>query len=209
MSAALRTPQQQAQRNNRVAGMAVLFSVAMLGAAYAAVPLYKLFCQATGFGGTPARAAAGSSQVVNRIVTVRFDANTDAGLPWTFTPVMPQQSLKVGENKLAFFTAQNNSREIITGSATFNVSPDIVGQYFTKVQCFCFSEQKLQPGEKITMPVSYYIDPRIMQDATARDISEITLSYTFYRKTPDGESETASNGPARAAQLLPAPAAVR
>jgi cytochrome c oxidase assembly protein subunit 11 len=181
------------RQNARTGFMAAAFFVGMVGVAYAAVPLYKLFCQATGFGGTPVRAEQNSRQIVNKIIRVRFDANVDSSLPWRFSPVLAMESPKVGANMLAYFEAENMSDKPITGQATFNVSPAIAAPYFTKVQCFCFTEQTLQPGEKVSMPVSYFIDPRIMDDKQARLTPEITLSYTFYRvEQPTQNQQTAA-----------------
>lgn len=169
-------------RKNRLTGLLTFgIFVAMVGLAYASVPLYRLFCQKTGFGGTPARSATASQVILDKTMTIRFDANTDSALPWRFSPVLAQQTVKIGANSLAFFEAVNDSDKPVTGQARFNVSPDIAAPYFTKVQCFCFTEQTLQPGEKVNMPVSYYVDPKIMDDAQARGVPEITLSYTFYR----------------------------
>jgi cytochrome c oxidase assembly protein subunit 11 len=182
MSAIIIPPYRQ---NVRVGMMAASFGAAMLGVAFAAVPLYRLFCQATGFGGTPARALQDSSSVIGKTVRVRFDANIDFGLPWRFLPVQGIETPKIGANTLAYFTAENLSDQPITGQALFNISPESAAKYFTKVQCFCFTEQTLRAHEKVTMPVSYYIDPKIMDDVQARDVPEITLSYTFFRvETP-------------------------
>ena len=131
----------------------------MVGLSFAAVPLFRIFCQKTGWAGTPQRAASAPKTIAPENVTVRFDANVTPGLRWSFEPVQPELTLHVGENKLAFFRAVNLSKETVTGSAVFNVSPDIMGQYFTKVQCFCFTEQTLKPGEAVEMPVSFFIDP--------------------------------------------------
>ncbi len=164
-----------------VAAALVAFVAFMVGLSFAAVPLYRMFCQATGYAGTPQRAAAGSPRTYPETVTVRFDANTASGLPWVFKPAEPELTLHVGENKLAFFRATNKSNETVTGSAVFNVSPDLMGQYFTKVQCFCFTEQTLKPGETVDMPVSFYIDPAILGDRDAKTVRDMTLSYTFYK----------------------------
>jgi cytochrome c oxidase assembly protein subunit 11 len=169
------------KKNARTALMACAVFAGMLGLSYASVPLYRLFCQVTGFGGTPMRADAASRQVLDKTIRIRFDSNTDNGLPWRFSPVLRQQTVKIGANTLAFYESENLSDKPVTGMATFNVTPDIAAPYFTKVQCFCFNEQTLQPGEKVNMPVSYYVDPKIMDDPQARGVPEITLSYTFYR----------------------------
>ncbi len=168
-------------RNRLLAAGLVSFAVFMIGLSFAAVPLYRMFCAATGFAGTPQRAASGSTQVFSQTVTVRFDANVSPGLPWSFKPLQPQLTLHVGENKLAFFRASNLSKETVTGSAVFNVSPDLMGQYFTKIQCFCFTEQTLKPGETAEMPVSFFIDPVILNDREAKTVRDMTLSYTFFK----------------------------
>lgn len=170
----------QGGNHKKVAGILFGVAFAMLGAAYAAVPLYKIFCQVTGYGGTTQRAEAASDIVLNRKMDVRFDANTNSNLPWTFKPVQRKITLKIGETKLAFYRATNNSKETVTGTASFNVSPEIAGSYFNKIACFCFTEQTLKPGETVDMPVSFFIDPEIVKDPDAKVLSEITLSYTFY-----------------------------
>jgi cytochrome c oxidase assembly protein subunit 11 len=171
-----------AARNRRSALIAALIALFMVGLGYAAVPLYRLFCQATGLNGTtsraseadlPVRAAAGT-------MTVRFDGNVQPNVPWSFRPEKPIQQVHLGERNMAFFVAQNLSGRPITGRATFNVQPDQAGGYFKKIQCFCFTEQTLQPGERVRMPVIFFVDPALVKDADAKDIQQITLSYTFY-----------------------------
>jgi cytochrome c oxidase assembly protein subunit 11 len=171
-----------ARRNGRTASLAALLVLAMLGLAFASVPLYRLFCQVTGLGGTTQRAEAATvpGAVAGKIVWVRFDANHASGLPWEFKPERPRDRVAVGARDMAFYTAKNLSDRAVTGTATFNVTPVQAGQYFTKVQCFCFTEQTLKPGEEVRMPVVFYVDPRILEDQEASKISEITLSYTFY-----------------------------
>jgi cytochrome c oxidase assembly protein subunit 11 len=155
--------------NRRTAlGLVALVAV-MVGLSFAAVPLYRIFCAKTGWAGTPQRAAAAPETVASDMVI------------WRFEPVEPELTLHIGENKLAFFRATNLSKETVTGSAVFNVSPEIMGQYFTKVQCFCFTEQTLKPGEAVEMPVSFFIDPAILQDRDAKTVRDMTLSYTFYK----------------------------
>jgi cytochrome c oxidase assembly protein subunit 11 len=154
--------------------------VVMLALAYAAVPLYRLFCQVTGFGGTTQVATAPSTHVVDRMIRVRFDANVGPGLGWDFIPVVRTLDLKLGENQLASYTAHNTSDRPLTGTASFNVSPEAAGVYFNKIECFCFTEQTLEPGQSIDMPVSFFIDPAMLSDRNAAHIGEITLSYTFY-----------------------------
>lgn len=171
----------QAQRNRRTLLSLAMLATGMLCLAYAAVPLYQLFCQVTGFGGATTRAEAASTATRERIVTVRFDANIDPGLPWRFEPVQRSVQAKLGENMLIFYRAKNLAKEPVTGVATFNVTPLKTGGVFSKVACFCFDEQTLQPGEEVEMPVSFYIDPAMADDRTLNDVTTITLSYTFFR----------------------------
>jgi cytochrome c oxidase assembly protein subunit 11 len=167
------------QRNKRL-GLAVFAgAVMMLGAAYAAVPLYKLFCQMTGFAGTTRRALVAPSQSLAQTVRVRFDANVN-GLPWRFAPDQQVITVKLGETAQISYVATNLSNQPTTGTATFNVTPDIAGAYFNKLQCFCFTEQKLKAGETAHLPVTLFVDPEMLQDASARGVPEITLSYTFF-----------------------------
>jgi len=171
-------------RNRRVALFAALFVAAMVGLAFASVPLYRLFCQATGYGGIPQRADRGPDQVLDRTIRIRFDANVDSGLPWSFEPVQQVMDVKIGEQALAFFKATNNGSTPITGTAIFNVAPELGGRYFTKIQCFCFKQQTLNPGTTAEMPVIFFVDPKILEDEDTKNISEITLSYTFYHSDP-------------------------
>ena len=177
-----KTPSQHAgdRRHRSVALCCAALVVVMVGAAFAAVPLYRLFCAATGFAGTPQRVARASDGTVDKTITIRFDANVTPGLPWRFEPVEPTLEVKVGENALAFYRATNLSDHTVTGMATFNVTPEPAGGFFNKVQCFCFAEQVLEPGQSVEMPVSFFIDPQIVKDRDGRSISLIVLSYTFY-----------------------------
>ncbi len=170
------------ERNRRVGLLALLAGLAMLGLGYAAVPLYQMFCQATGYGGTTQKAlgAEAPGEVIGKIVNVRFDANVAPALPWEFTPEQRVQRVAIGARQMAFFNAKNVGDHEITGTASFNVTPEQSGKYFTKIQCFCFTNQTLKPGESIRMPVIFYIDPKMIDDPDANDISEITLSYTFF-----------------------------
>jgi len=178
--------------NARIGIYAAVFALGMLGMGFAAVPLYRMFCQVTGFGGTTQRASEGKALAAERAgaktggatVSVRFDANIDADLPWTFRPEQVTKTVKLGERQMAFFYAKNNSSRPVTGQASFNVSPDQTGGYFNKVQCFCFTEQTLQPGEAVHMPVLFFVDPSIRNDPEAGPVEQITLSYTFHR-APD------------------------
>jgi cytochrome c oxidase assembly protein subunit 11 len=151
----------------------------MAGLAAASPPLYRTFCSLTGFGGTPLRAERAPGAVAGQ-VSVRFDANTHPGLPWRFEPEQTTIDVKPGAQTKIFYRAQNLSARSWTGQAAYNVSPDQVGKYFKKIQCFCFTEQTLKAGEKVDMPVVFFVDPKIKQDPDTRDIDQITLSYTFY-----------------------------
>ncbi len=154
--------------------------VGMLMLTYASVPLYKIFCQVTGFGGTTQR--AGTKQVTrsDRVVTVRFNADIDPNLKWKFEPIEKSVKVHLGENRLVAFRATNLSDKETRGSASYNVTPFAVGPYFNKIQCFCFEEQRLHPHETVTMPVSFFIDPAMLDDPDIRDVTNITLSYTFF-----------------------------
>lgn len=169
------------RRHRKVAAWCTLVVVSMVAVSFAAVPLYRIFCQMTGFGGTTQRVAKGSEVVLDRTVIVRFDANTGPGLPWEFTPVERTMKVRIGENALAFYRATNASDRPVTGTAAFNVLPELTGAYFNKISCFCFTEQTLGPGESVEMPVSFYVDPAIVNDKDTKDVREITLSYTFYK----------------------------
>lgn len=162
----------------------------MVGLSFAAVPLYRMFCQATGYGGTTQRAETAPTDVLDRMVTVRFDANVNPNLPWSFAPEQRTMQVHIGENALVFFKATNNSDKPVSGTAGFNVSPQAAGRYFTKVQCFCFTQQTLAPGQSIEMPVSFFVDPKFVEDESTENIPEITLSYTFYRS--DDPSDVAA-----------------
>jgi cytochrome c oxidase assembly protein subunit 11 len=168
-------------RNLRTGLIAGFVACSMVGMGFAAVPLYRIFCQQTGFGGT-ARIDEGAKAPgsTGRIVTVRFDANVSPKLGWTFEPEQKTERVAIGARQLAFFDATNLSDKPVTGSAAFNISPDQSAQYFVKVQCFCFTKQTLQPGETQRMPVVFYVDPAFLKDPDNKGVSEITLSYTFY-----------------------------
>jgi cytochrome c oxidase assembly protein subunit 11 len=189
-----RSTPRKTYRHGRVVAPLVLIVGAMGGLAFAAAPLYSLFCAATGYGGTTKRAAEQSHVAVDRPITIRFDANTSSGLKWDFRPEQREVTLKIGENSLAFYRATNASDIPLTGSATFNVTPEIAGSYFNKVQCFCFTEQTLSPGQTADFPISFFIDPAILNDPDAKNIQEITLSYTFFRVNKDGGSAASSPG---------------
>jgi cytochrome c oxidase assembly protein subunit 11 len=184
--------------NRLLAAGLVGFVAFMTGLSFAAVPLYRMFCAATGFAGTPQRAARASEKVYPETVTVRFDANVAPGLAWSFEPAEPSLTLHIGENKLAYFRAVNLSKETVTGSASFNVSPDLMGRYFTKIQCFCFTEQTLKPGETAEMPVSFFIDPAFLRDRDAKTVRDMTLSYTFYKVQKPAPAPAADGAAGRA-----------
>ena len=166
--------------NQRIAGMTVAVVLVMGGLAWASVPLYDLFCRVTGFGGTTAVAEAGSDEVLDETIKIRFDASLDRNMPWEFKPVVREMEIKIGETGLAFYEAYNPTNRPVAGSASYNVHPYTAGAHFAKIDCFCFEEQVLQPGESVQMPVTFYVDPQIVDDPDAEYIHTITLSYTFY-----------------------------
>ncbi|MEM8800036.1 MAG: cytochrome c oxidase assembly protein [Pseudomonadota bacterium] len=169
--------------NVRVAVFASLVVVGMLGMSAAAVPLYRVFCQVTGFGGTTQVADAedlGRLEAGDRTIKVRFSGSTANDLPWRFSPVEHSVRIPVGERRLAFYEAENQSRDVIVGVASFNVTPSEAGKYFHKIACFCFEEQQLAPDETAQMPVSYYLDPALVDDPVMDDVHEITLHYSFF-----------------------------
>ena len=182
------------QRSNRlVAAVCLAFFGGMIGMAYAAVPLYTLFCQVTGYGGTTQRVEQYSDRVLDRTITVRFDANT-SGVPWDFKPVARDMTIRIGETAQAHYTATNDFSKPTAGRATFNVTPDMAGAYFNKVECFCFTDTTLEPGETLDMPVVFYVDPDIVDVPELKDIKTITLSYTFF--PIDAEEEPVAAAPA-------------
>jgi cytochrome c oxidase assembly protein subunit 11 len=185
-----------AARHRRVALWCAAVAVAMVGLAYASVPLYRLFCQVTGYGGTTQKVSKPSDTVLDSAVTVRFDANVGRGLSWTFEPVERRVDVKLGETTLALYRATNTSGRPMTGMATFNVAPEVAGIYFNKLVCFCFKEQRLEPGQSVEMPVSFFVDPAIVNDKDAGKVSQITLSYTFY---PADDPKADQKGPTEAA----------
>ena len=187
----------KASRSNRVVVLSCLAGLAVMGAVTAASPtLYKIFCQVTGYGGTTQRVIAKSEKVIDRIVTVRFDANVSPHLRWKFEPVVNTVDVKIGENTLAFFRATNLSDKPMTGTAAFNVAPETMGLYFNKMACFCFTEQTLQPGQTVEMPVSFFVDPKMLDDRDTQNLSNITLSYVFYPVEKTAETK-ASNATVR------------
>jgi len=168
-----------AQKNRRTALWMALLVAAMVGLAFASPAIYRTFCSLTGFGGTPLRAERAPGAVAGQ-VGVRFDANVHPGLPWRFEPEQQRIEIKPGAQTKIYYRAQNLSARPWTGQAAFNVSPDQAGKYFKKIQCFCFTEQTLKPGESVDMPVVFFVDPKIKQDPDTKDVDQITLSYTFY-----------------------------
>ncbi len=184
--------------NAKTAAMFGGVAVFMVGLSFAAIPLYEAFCRITGFGGTPLRSDVASTRVLNEAIKVRFDSNTDPKLPWIFKPVQTEMELPIGETGLAFYTATNTSDRPVAGTSTFNVTPLKIGGYFVKIDCFCFTEQVLMPGESVEMPVSFYVDPAIRDDRETEEVKGITLSYTFF--------ETEISDPELAALAAKAPA---
>ena len=152
----------------------------MVGLAYASVPLYDLLCKVTGFDGTPIVRASNGSSVLDRTITVRFDANVSPGLPWRFAPETPEVKVKLGETTTVAYKVTNRGDRASAGIATYNVQPDLAGAYFSKLECFCFTEQTLQPGESLESAVVFYVDPRLAEDADVKDLHSITLSYTYF-----------------------------
>lgn len=175
------------RRNRRTALAAGVVVLGMGGLSFAAVPLYDLFCRVTGYGGTTQRGAALPAQPGEAQVTIRFNAVTHPNLPWRFQPEQASVTLRVGEEGLAFYTAENLSDRPATGIAIYNVTPEKVGRYFHKVACFCFDEQTLEPGQRVDMPVTFWVDPRIAEDPNTRDVRVITLNYSFFRTMADAE----------------------
>jgi cytochrome c oxidase assembly protein subunit 11 len=176
------TPQHQrtSRRDIAVAFACGGFVAVMVGVSYAAVPLYSWFCRTTGFGGTTQVATSAPAQVLERKITVRFDSNVAAGLPWRFEPEVRTVDVRLGEVVTVYYAVTNESARRTVGQAGYNVSPPTVGIYFEKINCFCFTQQALKPGEKRDMAVVFYVDPKLAQDAEQNDLSTITLSYTFY-----------------------------
>lgn len=192
MAQASNAAERAQQSNRKVALVALSLALGMLGLGYASVPLYRIFCQVTGYGGTTKRVdAAQAASIVDsgRMMSVRFDANTARDMPWEFKPLQVKDSVSIGVRDMALFWAKNDSDKPITGTASFNVEPEQAAKYFNKIQCFCFTEQTLQPGEEVRMPVLYYIDPAILDDPDNKDVAEITLSYTFHL-TSVGDAKT-------------------
>ena len=181
------------RRNGLSAALCAGVVAGMVGMAFASVPLYRIFCQATGYGGTPQRAEAGADHMLDREVVVRFDANV-SGLPWTFRPESDQIRVKLGETVLVNFYAENNGSEPTVGTAAFNVLPETAGYFFNKIECFCFTEQALQPGERIEMPVQFFVSPEFDEDRDLAATRTLTLSYTFFPAAGAGQPVAQAGG---------------
>ena len=171
----------------------VAIVLGMLMLAYASVPLYRIFCQVTGFGGTTQRTSTNSTAMSDRMITVRFNTDTDPKLPWKFTPVEKSVTVHLGQNRLVAFRAVNESNQPTRGTASYNVTPFAAGKYFNKIQCFCFEEQSLAPGQSATLPVSFFVDPAILNDPLVGDVANITLSYTFFSYESANQSKLQAN----------------
>ena len=169
-----------ARRNRRTAIAAASVITFMLGLTAVSVPLYDLFCRVTGFGGTPRVASEAPDAATGQTVTVEFNADVGAGLPWRFQPAQRSLTVPVGAETLAFYEAENRSDGPVVGRAVYNVTPHKIGGYFAKIHCFCFEEQTLQPGQRVEMPVSFFVDPAMLSDPDTSDVRQITLSYTFF-----------------------------
>ena len=175
------------KKNLRVGFSALMASAGMLGLGFAAVPLYDMFCRVTGYGGTTQVASAAEADNAAArsagapTISIRFDANTAPDMPWTFRPRQVTDTVQIGQRDMAIFEAKNLSSVPVTGTASFNVEPEQAGAYFNKIQCFCFTEQTLRPGQEVTMPVLYFVDPKALDDPNMQHVEQITLSYTFHR----------------------------
>ena len=189
------------QGKNRTLVQLVTVVITMTSLSFAAVPFYDWFCRVTGYAGTPQRAEIAPDTVLDQVVRIRFDASVDQNMPWSFKPVVRTMDLRIGETALAFYEAHNPTDRVIGGTASFNVFPDAAGGYFTKIECFCFTEQVLQPGETVQMPVTFYVDPAMVEDPEGKFVHEIVLSYTFH-ETPLPEEQAALETPAEDAAAV-------
>jgi len=172
--------------------------VVLMGAlSYASVPFYSWFCAVTGFGGATVNATRPSDEVLDKMITIRFDSNVDPGMPWDFKPVVKEMDLKIGETGLAFYEATNTSDRVVAGTASFNVTPYEAGGFFVKIDCFCFTQQILQPHETVQMPVTFYVDPEMTRDNDAKFVNTITLSYTFYETDLPEDYAKLADAPAK------------
>lgn len=183
----------QNKKSARLAGGLALVAVGMVGLSFAAVPLYDLFCRVTGYGGTTQQSDLESDVILDKKITIDFDANTGKDMPWQFKPVERKVQIRIGETGIAYYEAMNPTDKVITGTASFNVTPQKVGQYFTKIDCFCFTEQTLKPGERVDMPVTFYVDPDITKNINTSEVETITLSYTFYVTEVEDKTASADN----------------
>ncbi|MFZ5671224.1 MAG: cytochrome c oxidase assembly protein [Pseudomonadota bacterium] len=186
----------RAGRNARVAIVCAAVFAGMVGAAYASVPLYRAFCQLTGFDGTVRKADKAPDRILERKLTIRFDANV-RDLPWTFTPDQVKQDVRIGDTGLAFYRVTNNGKTPLTGRASYNVIPESAGLYFQKLECFCFTDQTIQPGQTVEFPVVYFVDPKFAEDFETRGAREVTLSYTFFPSAAE-KTQAALGGTAKA-----------
>jgi cytochrome c oxidase assembly protein subunit 11 len=184
------------QGKNRTLVQLVGVVVTMGSLSFAAVPFYDWFCRVTGYGGTPSVAEASTGVILDQTVKIRFDASVEQGMPWVFKPVVRSMEIRIGETGLAFYEAHNPTDRVIAGTASFNVFPDTAGGYFTKIECFCFQEQVLQPGETVQMPVSFFVDPSVVDDPDAKFVHEIVLSYTFHETALPEEQAALQTSPA-------------
>ena len=193
-----------ADRGQKRTVFALVGIVTFMGVmAWASVPFYNWFCRVTGYAGTTATASQGSDEILDQMITIRFDASLERGMPWTFKPVARKMDIRLGETGLAFYEAHNPTDKVLAGTASYNVAPYSAGGYFTKIDCFCFTMQVLQPGETVQMPVTFYVDPEILQDPEAKDLTSITLSYTFHL-TDLPEEEEVSLAPSGANNAITA-----
>jgi cytochrome c oxidase assembly protein subunit 11 len=190
------------RRDIAVAAACGVFVAFMVGMAYAAVPFYDWFCRATGFGGRTQVATASPSRMLDRKLTIRFDGNVTAGLPWRFAPEQTTVDVRIGEVVTAYYTVVNEAARETLGQASYNVTPPTTGLYFQKINCFCFTEQRLRAGEKREMAVVFYIDPQIIDDAEQTDLNTITLSYTFYPLRQPANPVAQTNDPGERSQRL-------
>jgi len=191
------------RRNGAVLGALVGVVLTMVGLSFAAVPLYRVFCQVTGFGGTTQRVAQGAGKVVNRTIEIRFNTDVDNELPWDFHPNQRSITLKVGETGMATFHAHNKGAAKIVGTAVYNVTPEKAGIYFDKIQCFCFTQQMLRPQESADLPVAFFVDPAIAQDRNLDEVTVITLSYKFYKAQSQAFDKAIEAGEASPAAKSP------
>jgi cytochrome c oxidase assembly protein subunit 11 len=182
--------------HSRIALRLVAVAVTMTSLSFAAVPFYDWFCRTTGFGGATVSADVAPDVILEETVVVRFDASLERGMPWEFTPVVQEMTVRLGETGLAFYEAYNPTDRVVAGTASFNVTPDAAGPWFTKIACFCFTEQVLQPGERVQMPVTFFVDPEMLKDEEGKYVKEITLSYTFHETPLTAEQAALAPAPA-------------